>query len=79
MKATEEKLKSFLNFLDHNKIILIAAVMYAGRDYLCCKRCQTLEEMIQYFSDFDKDSLIESIIEKAPLAMYLKAGIKAYT
>ena len=53
--------------------------MYAGRDYLCCKRCQTLEEMIQYFSDFDKDSLIESIIEKAPLAMYLKAGIKAYT
>jgi len=79
LKATEEKLKSFLNFLDHNKIILIAAVMYAGRDYLCCKRCQTLEEMIQYFSDFDKDSLIESIIEKAPLAMYLKAGIKAYT
>lgn len=71
------ELKLFLNELSKKEITLIASVMYAGRDYLVSGRCHTLDEMIAQFSK--ENDLKSSIMEKAPLARYLRKGIQAYS
>lgn len=77
IRPAENKLEQFLNTLTNEDIVLIASVMYAGRDYISGGRCRTLDEMVDFFSK--KGDLKDSITEKAPLAQYLRNGIQAYT
>ena len=76
-RNSENELEMFLDSLSNEEIVLIASVMYAGRDFVVGGRCHTLDEMIAQFSK-EKD-LKYSIIEKAPLARYLRKGIQAYS
>lgn len=76
-RNSENELEIILDNLSKNEIILIASVMYAGRDYLVGGRCHTLDEMIAQFSK--EIDLKFSIMDKAPLARYLRKGIQAYS
>lgn len=76
-RSSENELEMFLDSLSNEEIVLIASVMYAGRDFVVGGRCHTLDEMIAQFSK--EEDLKYSIIEKAPLARYLRKGIQAYS
>lgn len=76
-RNSENELEMLLDNLSKDEIVLIASVMYAGRDYIVGGRCHTLDEMISQFSK--ENDLKFSIMEKAPLAMYLRKGIQAYS
>lgn len=74
-----EALETYLESLANEDVLLIAAVMYGGRDFLSFGRAQPLDDMIEKFCEEGSHSLVASIAEKAPLAEYLAAGIEAYT
>lgn len=76
-RSSENELERLLDNLSSDEIILIASVMYAGRDYINGGRCHTLDEMIAQFSK--ENDWKYSIMEKAPLARYLRNGMQAYS
>lgn len=77
-KPKNEKFKKFLKSLSDNELTLIETVMYGGRDALSRGRAYPLDEMLRHFEKDSKGSKIHSIIEKAPLDLYLAKGLEAY-
>jgi hypothetical protein len=69
-------LKDFLKALPKEQLVLVAAVMYGGRDSYP-PWGEPLDELIEQLRKHGH--LAEAICEKAPLAKYLKKGIKLYS
>ena len=76
-RPKRQELIKFLERLTPKDLVLVAAVMYAGRDFIAQGRAHPLEEMIEYCGK--SSGLVHSIREKSPLAEYITAGIEAYT
>lgn len=76
-RPKDQDLSKFLKRLTPADLVLVAAVMYAGRDFIVQGRARPLDEMIEY--NRKSSDLIYSIREKSPLAEYITAGIEAYT
>lgn len=76
-KPRRNELRDFIKKLSQAQLEIIAAVMYGGREYITDRRTPPFQDIISYFKG--KHTLAESILGKAPLAKYLRAGIKAYT
>ena len=69
-------LGDFLDGLSQKQLALITAVMYGGRDGILPSWATQLDILFNRFLK-DKD-LVDTICEKAPLAEYLKKGIRLY-
>ena len=69
-------LKDFLKALPKEQLVLVAAVMYGGRDSYP-PWGEPLDELIEQLRKHGH--VAEAICEKAPLAKYLKKGIKLYS
>ena len=69
-------LKDFLKALPKEQLVLVAAVMYGGRDSNPPWGAP-LDELIEQLGEHEH--LAEAICEKAPLTKYLKRGIKLYS
>lgn len=69
-------LEDFLKALPQEQLVLVAAVMYGGRDSNPPWGVP-LDELIEELREHEH--LAESICEKAPLTKYLKRGIKLYS
>lgn len=76
-RPNRDLLHNHINSLSDNDIRLVAAVMYAGRNYMANNRCHSLEEMLNFFSK--SKHLAHSILEKVSLARYLENGMHAYS
>lgn len=71
--------EKFLDSLSDEKLTLIEAVMYGGRDASTSRgRAYPLEEMLEQFSKDSRESRLHAITDKRSLHVYLTAGIKAY-
>lgn len=70
-------LEKHLHTLSSDDVVLIASVMYTGRDYIVGGRYVALDNMIDKFTK--REGMIRSIMEKSPLERYLMNGLKAYT
>jgi serine/threonine-protein kinase len=68
--------KKYLESLSRQQIILIAAVMYGGRDMIPPQWGTPLDVNIAELAE--NDHLIEKILEKEPLVRYLRKGLKLY-
>jgi hypothetical protein len=75
-KPKSEVFKKFIKNLSHSELILVASVMYRGRDGIPPNWGIPLDEQIKYFNR--SSTLAISITEKAPLIDYLKKGIRLY-
>lgn len=76
-KPRRNELRNFIEKLSQAQLEFITAVMYGGREYIGNRRTTPFQEIISYVEG--KHYLAETILEKAPLAEYLKAGIRAYS
>ncbi len=81
-RPSAAELESFVKSLSDGEIVYVAAVMYGGRDYWSCKEPhQELVDIIHELKSNHPENvreLIHNILEKEPLAEYLKAGINLY-
>lgn len=82
-EAAEVSLKNYMDSLTFEDIKMLQVVMYLGRDRDHDKTLSTpLEIYNDYFKYFDgmgwhsKEIEINQVIEKAPLADYLKSGLE---
>ena len=67
------ELANFLRNLTKEQLVLIAAVMYMGRNYRSCK---TFEEYLDLFKKDEREVLLREIILEAS-EEYIELGIKA--
>jgi len=70
------QLMQFLERLDREDLIVVAAVMYGVCDHMHWDRAEPLEDMINGCKGLDRPAL--SIAEKASLVAFLEAGIRHY-
>lgn len=70
-------LDKYLTMLAQPELEIIVSVMYGGRDCIVGGRTLPFQEMLK--DSKGHHNLVETLTEKAPLAEYLKAGIKAYS
>jgi serine/threonine protein kinase len=75
-RPKSDLLKKFLENLSQKQLALVTAVMYGGRDGILPVWGTQLDIMINRF--LNHYDLVYSICEKAPLAEYIKKGIRLY-
>ncbi len=76
-RPKSDRLKDYLRNLPQEQIVLIAAVMYGGREGTPPLWGTPLDELIMDLQN--RPNLILSICEKLPLADYIERGITIYT
>ena len=80
-KKHEKKIIDFFDSLTEEEIKHLLTVMYAGRgtvDGTLESKIITLEEYYEDFKEWKKDDAIRQMLEKMPLADYLKKGMKYF-
>jgi hypothetical protein len=71
--------EKYLEAIKFNDLVMVAKVMYGGRDYLRDGQNRNLDDFMDYLYRSDKVGLIDSISGKAPLAKYLQAGLVCFS